>query len=166
MTLLVRAPEVRAGVMRDERRQGQRCRCRSAQGHGSRLATKPAGVPLCGVAREETVQVRKENKMTSKHSPLPWSVGETPSPMIQMPGNLGYDLVCHGRAEMEGERQANIALIVRAVNCHEELLEACQLALGFCVNARQTWPDWEQHPDVGVLFAHLTQALTKAKFQT
>jgi hypothetical protein len=36
---------------------------------------------------------------------------------------------------------------------------AVNLAIGFCVNARQSWSDWESHQEIGVLFAKLTAAL-------
>lgn len=65
----------------------------------------------------------------SKATPRPWSLGENAngSPLI-----LGANLrgICpvissHGL----NERQANAELIVRAVNCHDELVEACEFAL-------------------------------------
>ena len=36
------------------------------------------------------------------------------------------------------------------------LRQAVDLAIGFCVNARETWPDWQDHQEIGVLFARLT----------
>ena len=41
----------------------------------------------------------------------------------------------------------------------ETLRTACWESVGFCVHARQAWPDWEDHPDVGMLFAKMTEVL-------
>ena len=53
---------------------------------------------------------------------------------------------------------ANAALLAAA----PELLEACKQVIGFCTNARQTWPDWKDYPDVGRLFGIVTAANAKA----
>lgn len=44
----------------------------------------------------------------------------------------------------------------------DELLEAVNLAIGFCVDFRLT-QDWQNHPEIGVLFANLNAAIAKAK---
>lgn len=56
----------------------------------------------------------------SKHTPLPWEIGESFS---------GRPLVCHdGSPLAEVPRLADAQLIVRAVNCHEDFLAACKAA--------------------------------------
>ena len=35
---------------------------------------------------------------------------------------------------------------------------AVKMAIGFCVNARQNWKDWEDHEEVGLLLGRLTLA--------
>ena len=43
-----------------------------------------------------------------------------------------------------------------------KLLAACEEAIGFCVNARETWPDWNDHLDVGILYSKLSTAIALA----
>lgn len=47
-------------------------------------------------------------------------------------------------------------------SCYDILLDACKKTIGFCVNFRQT-EDWENHPDIGVLYAIVKQAVDKAE---
>lgn len=59
----------------------------------------------------------------------------------------------HGGGTMpEGKEKAAIAAV-------PELLEACRAADGFCINARETWPDWESHQDIGKLYAIVSAVL-------
>ncbi len=65
--------------------------------------------------------------MTTQHTPLPWHVGETNKLVIyRQDGYAVADCkVFHSRPGSEREvAEANAALIVNAVNCHEELLSA------------------------------------------
>ena len=58
--------------------------------------------------------------------------------------------------------EANAQRLVKCWNCNDNLVAALQLTRGFCVNFRQT-EDWENHPDIGVLYAIVLSALEKAK---
>jgi hypothetical protein len=54
-------------------------------------------------------------------------------------------------------------IVERVVNPLEDriatLKSALQDVVGFCVDARETWPDWQEHPGIGVLFAKTTAIL-------
>lgn len=69
-----------------------------------------------------------DKPMTAQHTPTPWmyyengSVGRDKTPMYTIGFGIGGML-----GEVVGE--ANAQFIVKAVNCHEELLEACKKAL-------------------------------------
>lgn len=62
----------------------------------------------------------------NKHSPIPWHIGLKPGPYVY--GSSGEEIAdCRGivlEDEDIGtpENKANAAFIVKAVNCHEELL--------------------------------------------
>jgi hypothetical protein len=75
--------------------------------------------------------------MTVKHSPLPWKLeGPSRTPRADTTGD--FAIIAGGQIIGETFRQtgptafqpadANAALIVRAVNAHEDLVEACAVA--------------------------------------
>src|SRR3990167_9404565 len=71
----------------------------------------------------------QENKMKTEHSPLPWAESKIEN------GRLIYDFSGDEIAQVNTARGivsvSNRALIVRAVNSHEALVEAAQLALDY-----------------------------------
>lgn len=93
------------------------------------------------------------------HSPLPWSVFVRPydgSTMILSPeaGLFVANVTDHG--EMPAE--ANAALIVRAVNCHADLLAALKALRSWCIPGM----DWTD--EIGrQLLADADEAIAKAK---
>jgi hypothetical protein len=58
-------------------------------------------------------------------------------------------------------KEGDLKRIASAVNAYDELLGVCREAIGFCVNARETWDDWQDHPDVGLLFAKMRATVDK-----
>ena len=48
------------------------------------------------------------------------------------------------------------------MNSHQDLLDACKLTIGFCVDFRQN-KDWQNHPEIGVLYAKISQVIAKAE---
>jgi len=67
------------------------------------------------------------------HTPLPWEVDEgRPAVFSSEEGILVavcFGVTRHAVDPPHDESPANAELIVRAVNCHDELVEACQAAL-------------------------------------
>lgn len=66
----------------------------------------------------------------SEHTQLPWRVDRSHD--IEWEGVSvwsGDVLIAHVVADQHGEEEANAALIVRAVNAHNDLLRAVKLAL-------------------------------------
>ena len=53
--------------------------------------------------------------------------------------------------------------IAHRLNLHDELVDFVTEVIGFSVNLRQTDPNWQDHQDVGVLYAKATTLLAKAK---
>jgi hypothetical protein len=45
----------------------------------------------------------------------------------------------------------------------ERLREVLEMVVGFCVNARETWPDWNDHLDVGYLYSKTSPMLKALK---
>ena len=87
-----------------------------------------------------------------------WSIG------ICGPSRSKKQNVCTidcGNAELEHEyeRQKDDAkLIVKAVNLHDELIEACEYALNFI-----KWNDCQEFKEYGSLKSDLKEVLTKAQ---
>ena len=78
-------------------------------------------------------------KTEAKHTPLPWEAGAFGTIMGHKEGNgipqdfiaqvqplNGYDSFVHSE-----KAKANRDIILRAVNCHEELLKALRLIVGY-----------------------------------
>lgn len=60
---------------------------------------------------------------TIQHTPTPWHLDDMEQGIIVADGN-GYSIVdCRSGKLDEEDHAANAAFIVRAVNCHEELIE-------------------------------------------
>ena len=55
---------------------------------------------------------------------------------------------------------ANAEYIRKAWNMHEELVNFVTEVIGFSVNLRQTDPNWQDHPDCGLLYAKATILLS------
>ena len=65
-------------------------------------------------------------KTKTEHTPTPWRTGDLWNTVFGPPnGNPCPEIV----ATVHGPRKANAEFIVRACNCHEDLLEACKIAL-------------------------------------
>ena len=64
----------------------------------------------------------------SEHTPVPWTLRRLPSAIIAIEWDTRILATVLPGADLE-EAQANADLIVQAVNCHEELLEACKKML-------------------------------------
>ncbi len=76
----------------------------------------------------------------TKHTPTPWKVAET-APLVMDRGmfircvNEGHDhgaIACVNLGSRSEEVQANARLIVKAVNCHDDLIEALTGLLEVC----------------------------------
>lgn len=100
------------------------------------------------------------------HSPLPWKVTNEPN-WDHIDSHCGIDgadglTVCDiynslGHDTTEGDRataDANAALIVRAVNCHEELLAALKLARHWLA---------QTYSEKGPAMAEVNAAIAKAE---
>lgn len=83
-----------------------------------------------------------ESKQVAGHTPRPWknfdgfiigSNGHTVCDPRCLPADDGDNL-----AEMD----ANSDLIIRAVNCHEDLLEACKAAIKWAEDVPSPYRDW------------------------
>lgn len=61
-----------------------------------------------------------------RHTPLPWSCESDKDTIYSLKAGAS---VAQPFGESTEERAANAALIVRAVNCHQELVAACLAAL-------------------------------------
>ena len=60
--------------------------------------------------------------------------------------------------DTQKEDEVNAHLITAS----PDLLKMCILTIGFCVDFRQN-KDWENHPEVGLLFALAKKTLAKAE---
>lgn len=73
------------------------------------------------------------------HTPAPWAVGGESECLVQANGGSTLIAECVGPLteaartfeELHGDAIANAKMIVRAVNCHEDLLAACRAAAEF-----------------------------------
>ena len=68
----------------------------------------------------------------SKHTELPWRVSESkrePNLVKIGTGDGGWLGLAHVFGDSDEEAEANAEFIVRAVNCHDDLLEACRRAM-------------------------------------
>ena len=52
--------------------------------------------------------------------------------------------------------------LVLCWNEHDKLLKACEQTIGFCIVFRKN-SDWENHPEIGILYAINKQAITAAE---
>ena len=73
------------------------------------------------------------NKMAPRNSPTPWEISQNQALLRELEGGVWTcEVVSHGRVVATAygfgseEAEANAALIVRAVNTHQELLECVQ----------------------------------------
>lgn len=90
------------------------------------------------------------------HTRGPW---KTPAPDMVTCAMGNIAAISRPDKYTGGTQEDNARLIAAA----PDLLEMCKLAVGFCVIARQTWPDWAEHPDLALLFAKLVVAISKAE---
>jgi hypothetical protein len=76
--------------------------------------------------------VERANAPQTQHTPTPWSFreGSDPHQQSQIYGDDGKTIAI----TYSDEDGSNAALIVRAVNSHEELLAACKAASRFIAN--------------------------------
>lgn len=94
------------------------------------------------------------------HSPGPWRTELSPdAPLVRIIGANDYP-ICRVPITLSigDDDEANARLIAASPT----LLEACGAAIGFCVNARETWDDWQDHTDIGLLFGKLRVAIDAA----
>lgn len=85
-----------------------------------------------GVRRHDTVlhgEKTDTRRTKSKHSPLPWKFGNYGSDIVDANGNM---VVCCWQSQIAEDNFANAELVLRAVNCHDELVEACKRLLAVC----------------------------------
>jgi hypothetical protein len=72
-----------------------------------------------------------KTQTTPQHTPTPWKIAKYGHVITE--GMTGLDSVCTSGLGMSHseEAKANTVFIVKAVNSHEELLEACKQARKF-----------------------------------
>lgn len=83
-----------------------------------------------------------KSQETVKHTALPWAFKKVPVWAPTQPnGNIPvFEFSFAGGDEWMRTAKANTALIVKAINCHDDLLEACKVALDLVRVARDHFP--------------------------
>lgn len=99
----------------------------------------------------------------SKHTPGPWAVYATSQGIC----GIGQDGAHLDPSKLDLLHAAGDYLVcstedARLIAAAPDLLEACRMAVGFCVTIRETDPDWYEHMEVGQLFGICTVAMHKA----
>lgn len=111
--------------------------------------------------KREKNKMRHKNRnlvsIESEHTPTPWIYSKD-GEMIYTSGNapFGYKLIKPSGKRPESEIKANAAFIVKAVNNHESLVEACQIAL-------QRLKDLGRYKSDAVTCGMLEEALKQAE---
>lgn len=102
----------------------------------------------------------------TNHTPTPWSYQSDDSQLIR---NSKGDVICEVELPMNRERgydtcnaeqEANAEFIVKAVNCHDELVEALKMLLACGIVAKYPKDDGKTFLNARL---YAEQALSKAK---
>lgn len=67
--------------------------------------------------------------MTTKHTPTPWEVNPRHKLIVQVIDDEEYGRTiaeCGYGSSLDADHEANAAFIVKAVNCHDDLVSALQ----------------------------------------
>lgn len=102
---------------------------------------------------------------TLKHTPGPWETAISTSPEYK-PNGEAWDVCLPDGGDMVADlnncdnAKANAEHIVKCVNCHDELLEACKIAEIFARGLKQISPIWNKSDDADL--NRIRQAIAKA----
>lgn len=97
----------------------------------------------------------KSTTTKASHTPTPWTLmpGDS-APRITIDGDKEWPIVPVISGPSKAHARANAAFIVKAVNCHEELLEALKLAYAALRNPSERHQSKDERG--------LTQTITEA----
>ena len=108
-----------------------------------------------------TIPQRKEGRKMTKDNatPRPWKVSDLNKCRIVADDNAGryVAITYHDMLHNTEMNEANAQLIVKAVNCHDELVEALKLSY------RSLTIDSDMEKDFAVEIKKIKQALAKAE---
>lgn len=118
--------------------------------------------------REENVNWKSE----AKHTPTPWETERNPKPGRTVSMTEPTEIFAHDRDDLgrvsliaeichplHGDQEANAEFIVRACNCHDGLLEACEKIVTEYYKKVDGWP----MGNISSAIPIVEQAIAKAK---
>lgn len=68
-------------------------------------------------------------------------------------GNRKFKKLIKKKSKKQLAKEGWILVNEVYVPTQKDIEEFINLVIGFCVNARETWNDWEEHQEIGVLFS-------------